>query len=104
LTGAAEGSIVELDRVLLIADGDNVTLGTPTVEGAKVVATSHGEDRGEKIIVFRYKNKTRHSNKTGHRQTHTTLTINDIIGPGAAAAEPAKPVRRRKSEVKESGA
>ncbi|MBI2851131.1 MAG: 50S ribosomal protein L21 [Chloroflexi bacterium] len=102
--GVAEDGTVELDRVLLIADGDNVTVGTPTVEGAKVLATSRGEDRGEKVIVFRYKNKTRHSKKTGHRQPFTSLTIDKIIGPGVAEAEPAKPVRRRRSEVKESGA
>jgi large subunit ribosomal protein L21 len=104
LAGVSEGSAVELDRVLLIADGDKVTVGTPTVEGAKVLATSRGDDRGEKIVVFRYKNKTRHSNKTGHRQSFTSLVIDKITGPGIAEAAPAKPARRRKSEVKESGA
>jgi large subunit ribosomal protein L21 len=106
----AEGSTVELDRVLLIADGDKVTVGSPTIEGAKVLATSHGEDRGKKIIVFRYKSKTRHSNKTGHRQPFTKLTIDTIIAPGTAGAEAAKPARRRSStaerteEKKEDGA
>ena len=50
---AAEGSTVELDRVLLIADGDKVTVGTPTVDGAKVIATSQGEGRTKKVIVFK---------------------------------------------------
>lgn len=101
----AEGSTVELDRVLLIADGDKVTVGSPTIEGAKVLATSQGEDRGKKIIVFRYKNKTRHSNKTGHRQPFTKLTIDKILAPGMAE-EPAKPARRRRTteEKKEDGA
>ena len=99
-----EGSTVEMDRVLLIADGDKVTVGTPTVDGAKVMATSQGDDRGKKVIVFKYKNKTRYSKKTGHRQPYTRLAIDKIIGPGIAEPEPVKRVRRRKSEVKESGA
>ena len=102
--GVAEGSTVELDRVLLIADGEKVTLGTPTVEGAKVLATSKGEDRAKKIIVFKYKNKVRYSKKTGHRQPYTSLTIDKIIGPGVAEAAPVKRTRRTRSEVKESGA
>ena len=56
----AEGDTVDLDRVLLIADGDRVIVGTPAVDGAKVVATSQGEGKGEKIIVFKYKPKVRY--------------------------------------------
>jgi len=99
----AEGGTVEIDRVLLIADGDKVTVGTPTIEGAKVLATSKGDDRGEKIIIFRYKNKTRHSNKTGHRQPFTRLSIDKIMGPGVAEGEPVKRTRRRKTDEKECG-
>ena len=104
--GVSEGSTVELDRVLLIGEGAQVTVGNPTIEGAKVLATSQGEDRAKKIIVFRYKNKTRHTKKTGHRQPFTRLTIDKIIGPGVAEAEPAKKTTRRRSakvEEKESG-
>jgi len=99
----AEGDTVELDRVLLIADGDRVTVGTPTVDGAKVVATSQGEGKGEKVIVFKYKPKVRYRKKTGHRQFYTRLVIDKIVEPGAAEAKPKK-VRRRKKEVTESGA
>jgi large subunit ribosomal protein L21 len=67
--------------VLLIGDGDRVTVGTPTVDGARVVATSRGEGKGEKIIVFKYKSKVRYRRKTGHRQLHTSLTIDKIIEP-----------------------
>lgn len=76
----AEGGKVELDRVLLIADGDTVTVGKPTVDGAKVVATSLGEGKGDKIIVFKYKPKVRYRKKTGHRQFYTRLTIDKIVG------------------------
>ena len=77
----AEGDTVELDRVLLVADGDKVTVGTPTVDGAKVVATSQGEGKGKKIIVLKYKPKVRYHKKTGHRQLYTRLTIDKIVAP-----------------------
>ena len=99
-----EGNGVELDRVLLIADGDKVTVGSPTIEGAKVVATSQGEGKGKKIIVLKYKPKVRYRKKTGHRQLYTRLAIDKVIEPGATQDEPAKKVRRRKREVTESGA
>lgn len=100
----AEGDTVELDRVLLIAEGDRVTVGKPTIEGAKVIATSHGEGKGKKIIVFKYKPKVRYRRKMGHRQLYTRLTVDEIVEPGAIQAEPAKKARRRKKEVIESGA
>ena len=99
----AEGSSVELDKVLLIAQGEKVTVGNPTVGGAKVVATSRGEARGKKVIVFKYKPKVRYRKKMGHRQAYTRLTIDKIVEPGAAPSEPKKKVRRRKKEVSEGG-
>jgi len=99
----AEGNTVELDRVLLIAQGDKVTVGNPTIGGAKVVATSQGEGRGKKIIVFKYKPKVRYRKKTGHRQAYTRLAIDKIVEPGATQAEPEKKVRRRKKEVTAGG-
>jgi large subunit ribosomal protein L21 len=99
----AEGDTVELDRVLLIASGDRVTVGTPTVDGAKVVATAQGEGKGKKVIVFKYKAKVRYRKKTGHRQPYTRLVIDKIVEPGAAEAKPKK-VRRRKKEVTKDGA
>ena len=99
----AEGDTVELDKVLLLADDDKVTTGTPIVEGAKVMATSQGGGKGKKIIVFHYKPKRRYRKKTGHRQLYTKLTIDKIVGPGATQDEPVKKVRRRKKEVIENG-
>lgn len=66
---------------MFIANGDKVTVGTPTVEGAKVVATSQGETKGNKVIVFKYKPKTRYRKKTGHHQLYTRLTIDKIVTP-----------------------
>ena len=99
-----EGDTVELEKVLLIDDDEKVTIGTPTVDGAKVVAISQGEGKGEKVIVFKYKPKTRYRKKTGHRQTYTRLVIDKIIQPVTVQDEPVKKVRRRKKEVTESGA
>jgi len=100
----AQGDTVDLDKVLLITDGDKVTVGTPTVDRAKVVATSQGEGKGKKIIVFRYKPKVRYRKKTGHRQLYTRLVIDKIVEPEAVPGEPVKKVRRRKKEVMASGA
>ncbi|UCD54559.1 MAG: 50S ribosomal protein L21 [Dehalococcoidia bacterium] len=94
----AEGDTVELDKVLLIVDCDKVTVGQPTVEGAKVVATSQGEGKGEKIIVFKYKSKVRYRRKRGHRQLYTRLLIDKIVGLKCVSGEPKKKVRRRKKE------
>lgn len=98
LLDVAEGGTIELDRVLLVADDDKVTVGTPTVEGAKVVATSQGDGRGKKIIVFKYKSKVRYSRKQGHRQSYTRLTIDKIVGSGIESDEPKERVQRRKKE------
>lgn len=100
----AEGDTVELDKVLLIGDNNRVTVGTPIIDGARVMATSQGEGKAKKVIVFKYKSKTRYRRKTGHRQFYTRLAIDKIIVPEAGQSEPTKKVRRRKEEVMESGA
>jgi len=82
-----EGNTVELDRVLLIADEGKVTVGTPIVDGAKVIATSLGEGKGKKIIVLKYKPKVRYRKKTGHRQLYTRLTIDKIVEPEGSSAQ-----------------
>ncbi len=97
--GVAEGGTVELDRVLLIADGDRISVGTPMVAGAKVVAISQGDGKGKKIIVFKYKPKVRYRKKTGHRQLYTRLVIDKIVEPEAMPSEPTKKIRRRKKAV-----
>lgn len=82
LLSAAEGEIVEFDKVLLVSDGENTLVGSPTVAGAKIVATSKGMVKGKKIVVFRYKNKTRHRKKNGFRAQYTRLTIDRVVMPG----------------------
>ncbi len=70
---------IDLDRVLLITDGDTTTVGTPTVPGARIQATVMGEVKGPKLVVFRYKPKKRIRVKTGHRQHYTRLRIDAIL-------------------------
>jgi len=74
-----EGDIVELDKVLFIGEDKNTLVGNPLIKGAKVVATSLGEAKGEKVIVFRYKSKVRYRSKRGHRQTYTRILVNEIV-------------------------
>jgi large subunit ribosomal protein L21 len=86
-----KGKQVELDKVLLISDGEELIIGNPAVEGAKVIATCVEEGKAHKIIVFRYKNKVRSRRKTGHRQPYTKLLITEIVKPGAKVTKkPAK--------------
>ncbi len=83
LMDKAEGDKVELDKVLLISDNNQFTVGTPTIKGARVMATSMGLTKGKKIIVLRYKSKDHYTKKTGHRAKYTRLTIDNIVLPGA---------------------
>ncbi len=97
---AAEGETVELPRVLLIADGVSTIIGTPTVDGAKVTATCLGEKKGNKIIVFKYKAKTRYRRKKGHRQPYTMLRIDDIVKLGGTAEPPKRAAKRAPARKK----
>jgi len=83
LMDVKEGDTVELGKVLLIADDLKVTVGTPAIEGAKVVATAQGLIKGKKVIVLRYKHKDHYTKKTGQRHKYTRLSIKDIVAPGA---------------------
>jgi large subunit ribosomal protein L21 len=82
----AKGESLEFDRVLFVGEGDQVTAGTPLVEGARVVATVSRQERGPKILVFRYKSKKRVRVLRGHRQSLTQLYIRDIIVNGESTA------------------
>ncbi len=95
---------MELDRVLAIGNDNKLIVGKPTVEGASVIATAKSEGQGKKVVVFKYKAKTRYSRKLGHRQPYTELTIDSITGAGEtpekAAAEPRQHIKK---EVTEDG-
>lgn len=75
---AEHGANVDLDRVLLIADGEQVQLGNPYIEGARVSAevTSHG--RHDKVKIIKFRRRKHHMKHQGHRQWYTALHINEI--------------------------
>ena len=83
------GAAVTFDRVLLIGDGEDVTIGTPVVAGASVSATVIGEALGPKLVIFKFKQKVKYRRRTGHRQHMTRVRI-DAINPTASRKPAAK--------------
>jgi large subunit ribosomal protein L21 len=81
------GEQIDLDRVLLVADGDDIAIGTPYLPGVKIEATVLGHIKGPKVVVFRYKPKERYRRKTGHRQQYTRLRIDSILAGENQAGE-----------------
>ena len=73
------GDAVSFDQVLLVG-GDTLKLGKPLVAGAKVEAKILDQDRGKKVIIFKFRRRKNYRRKTGHRQPFTTLQITDIKG------------------------
>ncbi len=98
---AEAGSTLTFDRVLLIGDGDEVTVGTPVVTGASVSATVLGEELGPKLVIFKFKQKVKYRRRTGHRQHLMKVRIDAINADGKStkAAEP-KPEPAAKAEPK----
>jgi large subunit ribosomal protein L21 len=94
------GDSITLERVLLVADGDEAAIGQPVVDGATVSAEVLGQDRGQKIVVFKYKPKARTRVKKGFRAELTTLRITDIAFAGKSAAKDAE--KQQKAEAKEA--
>ena len=77
---AEEGDSVEIDKVLMIADGDNINIGTPFVAGGKVTATVKAHGRAEKVEIMKFRRRKHHQKKTGHRQYYTDIEITGIAG------------------------
>ncbi len=75
---AEPGSTVELSEVLLAGRGDDVKIGTPLLEGAKVVAKVRAQGRGRKVIVYKFRRRKNHRRRRGHRQPYTELAIERI--------------------------
>jgi large subunit ribosomal protein L21 len=73
------GEQIELDEVLLVVDDNEVRIGQPTIEGAKVLATVVAQEKGPKITVFKYRPRKRYQRRAGHRQLYTRLRIDEIV-------------------------
>ena len=76
--GVAAGETYDFDQVRAVSD-DQLTIGCPVVEGAKVTATVLGEGKGKKVIVYKYKRKSGYHKKNGHRQAYTEVKIDKIV-------------------------
>jgi large subunit ribosomal protein L21 len=75
---ADEGATVEIDKVLMVADGDNVRVGQPFIEGGKVTATVKTQGRAKKVHIIKFRRRKHHLKRQGHRQWFTELTITGI--------------------------
>jgi large subunit ribosomal protein L21 len=72
------GEAVDFDKVLAVSNGEELTVGSPVVEGAKVSATVEKNGKGKKVIIYKYKAKKDYRKKQGHRQPYTKVVINKI--------------------------
>ena len=82
-----KGATVELDQVLMVGEGEDVVIGTPLVDGGKVLATVVEHGRGDKVKIIKFKRRKHHMKRQGHRQYYTLLEITGIEGAGKAPAK-----------------
>jgi len=82
---AGIGDSVTFEEVLMIADGDDVTIGTPTIASAKVVAEVIAHGRAKKVEIVKFRRRKHHQKRTGHRQNFTQIQIQNINGKGSVA-------------------
>ncbi|MDH4164062.1 MAG: 50S ribosomal protein L21 [Nitrospirota bacterium] len=75
---AKKGDAVEINEVLMVADGDKMNVGKPTIANAKVTAEVMGEGRGEKLLIFKHRRRKGFRRTNGHRQNFTTLKVKEI--------------------------
>jgi large subunit ribosomal protein L21 len=97
-----EGTDVSFDRVLLHADGENITIGAPAIDGATVNAKVVKHLKGDKVIVFKKKRRKGYRKKNGHRQYLTQIHIEDISVSGGSSKSSSKKKEEKKVETKES--
>ena len=94
-----EGSKVTFDKVMLVEDKGNVTIGAPAIEGAAVTAKILGHLKGEKVIVFKKKRRKGYKKKNGHRQYLSEIQIESIAASGAKKATAKKAAAPKKEKV-----
>ena len=75
---AEDGAKIDIDSVLLVSDGDKISVGTPFVKGAKVSAVVENSFRDKKVLVFKYNSKKDYHRLIGHRQEYTNIRVKDI--------------------------
>ena len=97
-----EGKKVSFDNVLLLADGDKVTVGAPAIDGAQVGAKVLKHLKGDKVIVFKKKRRKGYRKKNGHRQSLSEIVIESIVASGAKPAKKAEKAAPVKKETKKA--
>jgi large subunit ribosomal protein L21 len=97
-----EGKNVDFDNVLLIGDGNNVTLGAPAIDGAQVSAKVLKHLKGDKVIVFKKKRRKGYRVKNGHRQALTEIVIEGITASGAKKAAPKKETKKAEPKAEKA--
>ena len=95
-----EGENVAFDNVLLIGDGNNVTIGAPAIDGAQVGAKVLRHLKGDKVIVFKKKRRKGYRKKNGHRQSLSEIVIESIVASGAKKAAPKKETKKAEPKAK----
>lgn len=75
---AATGDAIDFDKVLMVADGENVKVGAPYVEGVKVSAEVVSHGRAKKVSIIKFRRRKHHRKQMGHRQWYTEVKITDI--------------------------
>ena len=75
---AEEGAIIELDQVLMVGEGEQVTVGAPFIAGSKVTATVKAQGRGKKVEIIKFRRRKHHRKQMGHRQSYTELQFTGI--------------------------
>lgn len=75
---AAEGESIELDKVLMVVDGDDIRIGAPVLDGGKVTAEVKAHGRGDKVEIIKFRRRKHHMKRQGHRQAYTELEITGI--------------------------
>ncbi len=75
---AEEGASIDIDRVLMVADGDAIQIGAPYVAGGKVTATVESHGRAKKVKIIKFRRRKHHLKRQGHRQSFTALKITSI--------------------------
>ena len=89
------GSDITIDKVLMMVDGDNVTIGAPLIAGASVPATVVSHGRGDKVMIFKFRRRKHYRKTQGHRQSYTEILIGDFGSKSGS-----KPVKATKPEIK----
>lgn len=75
---AEVGNVVTLDKILMIANGDVITIGSPLIAGATINATVLSHGRGDKVMIFKFRRRKHYRKTQGHRQSYTEIQVGDI--------------------------